>query len=759
MSQLLARLSPWRKQIIKRRGPGIELVVDQLLAHRVARGHITGAPVATRSLLRFAARICATFPSEPVVSAVFDSLDDNDPLESLKFVNAEAGRRRKSRQEAAVDTASLLPELEAVLGYLSRSADYPAVPIRIASTDGMDRSTVLGESILAYTDSTALYLSPRIATSPHFELSQAFAVYIVAHELGHLIAGSFDYDPKSKHAKRVEKSFAEWPEKADEIDDLIEMLKAKGVKVEGLYNRAQSGMQSLISRLSHPHIARSLLNALEDGRLERQVVQPIWPGLAAIHQLHDRVTKDACEPSDRFLRPLTRLINAICFYATGRERDIQLEPAHRRVFEQAARLIDFQMRQLGESLYDSLSTLARIYKLIEPVLQSLPTEAGQMNAAAEQNLSLLEIELRHAENSIEAFPDLELDELLVGEDPPATDEGVMADELLFSGSSKAGAPMVDHNSVQVIERVASAPRQPNTFNELHLPFPALQSSNRWQSSTNARSWSSDGPRIANHRLAMYHAASLAGAGDTVQIAYKPQRLAKTLSVTLLFDLSISMEMPRKRLNGQTPISRAIEIGNWFYHNLADQDVDVEVYGGIDAGRRPVKLVRYPGSREEIFADIEPVGFGGFRLGPMARALPHFRQQHASRRIDRHALIVFTDAAGLYLQRRDMSPLLADLHQNCCRTCRRRHNCTFEGAAPDSHLKNSNFPDFLSPAFAWRDVGHAFDSQPTEFHHVFVLSDKIPRLEITAGIGDRWSDASTQDGISAGALRLAQFANR
>jgi len=217
-----------------------------------------------------------------------------------------------------------------------------------------------------------------------------------------------------------------------------------------------------------------------------------------------------------------------------------------------------------------------------------------------------------------------------------------------------------------------------------------------------------GPYLASDRLAEYRINRLAGRFDTC-LHYDLVEDRVPLRVTLLFDLSISMESPRHALGGQTPIQRAIQYATWLTAGLEAQGIETDAYGAVDGGARLCQLFRLPSPVSQSIQMLRCRGAGGFRLGAFIRAIASSPPElEMSKPVAEHKLLVFTDGDPGYLAM-SHEQLFVDLHKSNCPNCTSRHRCKIEQAVGAINARREFGSIFQPLGYGLTDIGDAIQS--------------------------------------------------
>jgi len=263
--------------------------------------------------------------------------------------------------------------------------------------------------------------------------------------------------------------------------------------------------------------------------------------------------------------------------------------------------------------------------------------------------------------------------------------------------------------------------------------------------------------MASDRLAAYLASTRAGIDDYPLMYNRHEGKAK-MRVTIVCDLSLSMEAKLSRLSGESPLQRAIQLIKWLSENLRQQGIDFQIVGAHDAGRRPVYVRPLPLQTNDSIESLRSAGYGGFRLGGVLRGL---HQHQSGLPSQRHFILAVTDAFGLYLSPGGDGTV--SQIQDLCPSCRARSYCNLEREAAKRSAVEALHDGlyFVPDEQVWSDVADALESTNQIGFHLFAMDQDLASRKdvLDAHLATQWSDATSAEGILQGVLRLAEFAGK
>ncbi len=198
-------------------------------------------------------------------------------------------------------------------------------------------------------------------------------------------------------------------------------------------------------------------------------------------------------------------------------------------------------------------------------------------------------------------------------------------------------------------------------------------------------------------LAEYYADWVAGfENEPDRIDTSQSSTSGTISVVI--DLSVSMEVLRPWLADQPPIQVAKSLTKWLVNYQRARKVTVDIYGGIDTGPRNVRLLKVSRSID----GINPIGGGGFRAGAMIR---HLQSIHKMNR-RKHTMIFMTDGSHSYIRSNvipNVEKMFDEIQRECCVACAIRKSCRHE---PNGREDDELRPIFEPLSYGRDDVDHA-----------------------------------------------------
>ncbi|MCA9091031.1 MAG: hypothetical protein KDA90_20610 [Planctomycetaceae bacterium] len=620
-------------------------------------------------------------------------------------------------------------EITRFVQYLSRVTGHPAVPVRFDAFDPKDKTCTADSAarseIRAYCDGHAIHLPPYLAVAgAHLvpsadasaghasarELNAVFlAYYLTLHEFLHLALGSWNFNFKSKRGKLIFRKLRPRRRNLQSrglecvSSTILDKLRQEGIRLEAVDIRTKPDLATLWLHFPNPQLAQWLFNAIEDGRIESTIARR-WPGLWHIHRIIQVMYADEVCPTAKGTSPIQSLINAIGMYAAERVLRVEMRREQAEVFGKAQKILT-RLRDLPRrSVYDSIAATIRIYSLLENELsenlQSFELGAFRPVLDAEEIALRLELSKKSDDPSV-----YESEDAGGNSNYEVTHPGVWLPEW-------NGVESQEHTTHVSLHRLTPTPiASPQT--QLMAAFPPLPLDRRTSLSGGRRRWHHDGQHLETERLPSII--------PYLQLGYLPPPInfdsiseRVPIKVTLLIDLSISMEAPRYCLGGETPISRATQAATWMARHLEALGVELAAYGAVDGGSRLCQLYEVPQPVSRFLPSVRCIGQGGFRLGAFIRAISQSPAELGMTPFHgRHILLVFTDTDHGYLSFKDES-VFERLQNSNCPTCTTRHRCRVEMAAGAINARvNTNIRIFAPVAYELGDIDDAAATSSVE----------------------------------------------
>ncbi len=717
-------LPSWIRQVTRRRrklpAPLMYAIAMSFVRSIIAEGQSLPLPE-VRKRFRHAMRIASKDDDQTTVGHLLSSVGKSPSQweTSLSQVAFDASARF-ARRVAAVTRASELSEaIRQFVSYLSQVTGYRIVPVRFdAKPDDikvLDPKTAARCSIRAYTDGSTIHLPICLASTDSLDLNQAFlACYLTAHEYLHLAAGSYKFSFKSPRGRLLFRLLLPWRSKLKQRSwqeglsyELRSKLQSEGIDTSAIKIKSQPDIAKYFSHFPNPSLAQWLFNAVEDGRLEA-LIERRWQGLWRIHRAFESIYNAEVSTSPLASTASQSLINAIGMFAADRQVTARLTRTNEVCYLAAKRIIQIQRELPRRSVYDSALTTRKLYLLLEKHFGNQELESEEFRRLFRPDVEAEEIAIRLFLAEGDAN-----DGLFDKDGSPKSDDSYEVKEPGVWLPEWNGKELLDRR-VHVKMHAYSPTKQDPQLAPLNAPFPSLNLAHSKRTTGHQPRWHTDGAYLATERLAEYRAQRRAGLTD-IHLNYDLQRTQPALKVTLLFDLSISMEAPRHCLNGDTAIARAIQAGVWLATNLEAQGAEVEAYGGIDGGPKLCQLHELPKPVSRSIPSLRCLGAGGFRLGAFIRAISQSPPELGMKPFNgRHVVLVLTDGDGGYLATAAES-VFVDLHKKNCPNCTSRHRCRIEHARGGINPRSSAYGSlFQSLGYAFGDIANAMDSQKTVF---------------------------------------------
>ena len=722
-------MSSWIRQIF-RRHPKMSILLVRTLAASIAQTLSSESEplhyLGVRDCLRFAVRILSKDCDESTFAAVMSSLKCPSPdwARALNIAHLQALHRFHGRRNSAVSTANLFGHITQFIRYVSQVTGHPVAPVRFDAIRNSDRNldpaTAARSEIHAYCDGQTLHLPPcfavarrdetrdsgsdqDLAQSQSRELNAIFvAYYLSLHEFLHLALGSWKFSFKSRRGKLIFRQLRPWRSiwKSQQSDGISMKLRVRlqreGILVAALKTQKASDLVNLWRHFPNSQLAQWIFNAVEDGRIE-STVERHWPGLWQIHRVIQDSYATEVRPTAACQTPLEQLVNAIGMLAADRVMRVKISREHIDAFEKAQRWLTRQKKKPRRSVYDSVRTTIKLYKLLEQaagdaqVLGELETFRPDVDGEE----IAVRMELAERQDSLDVY-----DQSNRGRDGhfDVKDKGIWLPEW----DRRTLIEQKTHVSLKLLSSSQPQPQLP----PLTLAFPPVELNRMKARLKGSRHWHDYGRFLATDRLAMQAPYRSAGVIPfPINYDFVADRIP--LKVTILIDLSISMEAPRHCLDGDTPLSRAIQGASWVTRHLEALGVEVAGYGACDGGPRMCQLFEVPRPVSRFLPAVRGVGVGGFRVGAFIRAISRNPVELGMRPFQgRHILMIFTDTDRHYISMSNES-LFETLQKSNCPACSSRDRCKVESGDGAINSRNNELDWlFAPPAYELADIDHA-----------------------------------------------------
>jgi len=706
----------WIEKIQRRRPQLSNELLTELVARMLSNSHLDVSNLRGyeefRSRLFFATRIVHADGDTTTVNDMFETLRPDSPLrlDQLRQVQQNAVARFRNRVDSAVTTEAHIATINDFVTYLASATGQPPMSVRLdakpAGVAKLDPATASRREIAAYTDGQVIHLPAVLASTENTAINEAMLVcYLAAHEFLHIAAGSFRFDFRSSQGRSLFRRLLPLRSQYKRRNNgeaityqLRAKLESEGYDVDALGLKTPPDMVRFFMHFPSPSMAAWLFNAVEDGRLEK-ILSRHWPGLVKIHRAHDQSYSRDVIRSPYAQSTKGNLISAVGMMAAGRPVVARIDGSHRECVEKAKAILN---RYPLSSVYETARVTHKLYMLLQEYLgeDNLEEESQTFRPRVDPEEIAVRRLISDQKKRDSAFDENGKpmsDPLFV---PRET--GVWYDE--YDGK-------IHHRNVtHVTIKPFTASKQYSPLPSLNQPFQIENLDRRIRTAGDDQNWNDEGEHLATERFAEFRANRTAGYLDT-EMRYDLVEDSIPLRVSLLFDLSISMEAPRHALGGDIPIRRAIQYGTWLASALESMNIEVEAYGGISGGPKLCQLFRMPGRPAAIsLSMLRCHGFSGFRMGAFIRAFSAHPAELGMRApVGKHKLIILTDGDEPNYLGAGKESVFPGLWKNNCPGCTSRHRCRIQSVRGgiDQRL---GVPDVFQPlGYSLIDAADAISS--------------------------------------------------
>lgn len=647
--------------------------------------------------------------------------------------------RERARAEARVLGGDVLRALEQFLDYLA----YPRRAPRIR----FDNS---GE-LKAHTDGSRITLPKYIQLSTVPELNFQTYAYLIIHEWGHSVLGSFDFKMSDSMWQKLRPRREVFKENRSAWEGEAVLRKIMDEEGEYQLDLNLSQLEAFFLHIDNPQALHFCYNLFEDIRIERWIAST---GLKKVAELTAVLCYNLA-PHPLLQSAYQNFTRSMTSLAYGVPVGHQVCRKFFKTYELISRLItDYRQRPLDQLKPETSAEYAlKMYEHLENNLPKSSLDEMNREFAEKISVSITEIMLRRQIATIDGeghegfgpfFPQVERE---------------IEDAHYSYPEFDARERRLKPDVVGLVESSFEPVRSPYASVvplNLGLPPLALTRGTRRSKGQSPR-LSAYGSDIAMHRLPEYVAGVKAGQ-RIHDVYWRRRRQGHGLVVNILLDLSISMEAPRPALGGQRPIEWAIDLTDWLSRELAAQHIDFGVFGGIDAGRRPVtfKIISDYGDPRysQAIRRTHCVSVGGFRTGAYLRHI-HSRAQEIA---DRQFTLILSDGGSGY-QQLGYDDGIEKIQQRNCPACqeRTRGKCPVEALLPTTTMRGGSSSGFyLPPRYEYTDIGEAM--RDTGNTSLLVHFDETAPTELLDELlgRDRWMTCTSLTGAEQVTRRLGEM---
>ncbi len=597
------------------------------------------------------------------------------------------------------------------------------LPLKQAKLDGFT----------AWTDAKVITLPDAIDLTPHRLLNEWAYLRLLAHEVEHLEAGTFAFRFDSPEGGSVWRRLAPRRETFQRNREgwdgrqVLERLLRSGDDLGGDFKPFLPHLVAFTFHFEDAKAAHGLFNLVEDVRVERSLATK-YPALADVAGVLDDYETDLL-PHPRFCTPAANFLRALHARAFGREVPAHVTRDYRAAMDRAGAVFDgFRAAPLG----DATSSVAATLDVIEALEATLPP-GGSEEVGRELSLRV-QVPLEDVAFRIAAtVPNL--DEF----DPDKPHQKMPYQDLPEPPPDGPG-PFAKYPEFDVWERrrradavyVQDKPwvpwREPHALTgesvAVGMALPRIVRAGADAFRRRPDGFDLDLDRAYDAAVALQTGRS---ADDRLFRVRRPEDTA-AWNVSLVVDLSVSMEAPRGGNESDTPLRRAVRAAALVADWLERSGLPVAVFGVHDHGRRPVDVYTVKDNRDpfrrERLASMHAVGVGGFRHGAVVRHLA--ARLGRERPGGRHLIVLMTDAASHYLAP-GYDRAGRQIAKSRCANCQARGRCPVEAKDARLTMRNTTappniyFPTFyemadlkdalaanphVDPLFAVLDTGYA-----------------------------------------------------
>ncbi len=741
-STTLARLAADWEYLARRHGRNTNPQVYYTLFDRLASLPPASLPCVdtVRYLLRSLLRFPELRPWETMVEQLGRAScpvgSDDWRADHHQFKAAE-----EARHAARVKFDEMADELTRFNDFLFTTGT--PLPLKQAKLDGFT----------AWTDGAVVTLPDAVDLTPHRLLNEWAYLRLLAHEVEHLEAGTFTFRFDSPNGRTVWQRLAgrrsTFRSNREGWDgrQVLERLLRSGDALDGDFKPFLPHLVAFTLHFEDVKAVHGLFNLIEDVRVERSLAAK-YPALGEVAGVLNDYETDLL-PHPRFCTPAANFLRALHARAFGRRVPVHITRDYQMAMDRVGPILDaFRTGSLGDVTSSVVTTL----DVIEALEATLPP-GGREEVGHELSLRV-RVPLEDVAFRI-AGAALDLDDF----DPNKPHQKTPYQDLPEPPPDGPG-PFHKYPEFDVWERqrrvdavyVQDKPwvpwREPHALTGESMAV-AMVLPRIVRTGANAFRRRPEGIDLDLDRA--YDAAVALHTGqpaDDRLFRVRRQGDAAPWTVSLVMDLSVSMEAPRGGDEVDTPLRRAVRATSLATDWLERSGVPVAVFGVHDHGRRPVDIYavkdyRDPFRRERV-ASLHAVGVGGFRHGASVRHLA--AKLGRERSGSRHLIVLLTDAASHYLAP-GYDRAGRQIAKSRCANCQARGRCPVEAKDVRLTMRNTTAPpNIYYPTFyEMADLKDALAANP-HVEPLFALLDTgytASVLDKAVGLG-RWVQLSSEN---------------
>lgn len=658
-----------------------------------------------RSAIRFYLRSLRTFPFASAWRLWTDTLrgagDASVALRRWRDIHGGLQREQAERLLHAARFAELSGELSRLMAFFLPRQRLP----NLAPVSGDE-----AKGITAWTDGQSIRLPAVVSISPTRAVNEWYYVILLAHEAEHLAIGSLHFSFRSPLGSNI------WERLAPRRDtfrcarsrwdgeEVLERISMTQMVPKG-FRPHFPHLAAVFAHFENPKAIHRLFNLIEDVRVDQSLVRR-YPGLVGMDELcHLAGRRLATAP--QALSAAANFEHALVECAHGLPADAYVADRYRTAYQRAEALLrnwrDEANKSVAKAIWQALdlhdilakhlprTDFDRLLQWLESRIKVSADEQGLRYAAMRSSGSE---ELSAAEGRrIKYRGDDECE-------PSRPGPWLRYDEKNgWTSSLEKGVVRLRCRPWQARRSPAARP-DPLVADSL-MPLPAIHGKERCRQ----RRYESEGVCLDTERWHASSAMRLAGVTAEGLFFVRPRRRRQPLAVSILVDLSVSMEMINSTRRERLVLPQATGIAQALAASFTRHGFPTAVYGLHDFGRRHATLYEIKSTTapysEAVFKTIHTMCVGGFRAGAGIRHLD--RMASVSHPGYRHLLVMITDTGSHYLSTGNEKMMVRHF-ENRCPPC--THPCVVEPCVLSSNIHQGPFNYYYPAAYELADMQHA-----------------------------------------------------
>jgi len=652
---------------------------------------------------------------ESLLNAIVDSVDLQADLVAI---HQEIRESQSIRYERRVESTAYKSAIQQFLASIRHLFPPPLISF----------SDPNAGSFSASTNGKRLFLPHRVDVSDGHQatlINEAILFFLAFHEAQHWgifgARSSFGFSFDQPYGKEL---LSEVQPNAEELRDhlanrgrqeifrrlLSEEGYPKDTQMPSLTHLEVVALSSPSERLFH-----WFYNAFEDLRIHRQAIEL---GMGELQEITNRMSLRSQE-HPVFNSPFVRFLSHIVSGVGNQDRSSYAVPKQYRVT--LAEIMDWidQCHQSPSSALSPELSATFAFRSVCMIFERHRQDASDENLNGTSFQSI----------PVEQFTEIMLRWWLTREQredyerqnggsylPPTKEvvsSGLEFDEFI------ALTDMVEHSAVTVQTsefKPARKPHQPFRFTG-HRGM-GITPTQMGKECTDTSKLDIEGEELAFEVIPESLAALHAGMNENGKHYWNAISSGSDMAISVLIDLSVSMEQVRKDLPA-LPMQMAISAITLIREEAVLHGADLEVWGIIDGGRQPVSLLQI---QDRDIPRIHSLGIGGARMGTGIR----FISRRRSRTTSHHLIICLTDGSSTYANE-GHDDTFKRIRAHSCAACQLRSpghkGCSVEkggrGGVGDA------VAIYRNADYQYADIGHAIDTAPTNTEVRYIEFLQVP----------------------------------